>query len=165
MIKTKSINVLNLCVPCHNHCKYCLLSYNGELLGIDYDRSIKYAKGFYEWIKNNRPDIEFIYYFGYSMEHPNLIEAIKFMQEINSPMGEFLQLNGMKMRSKDELYIFLSELKSVGIKLIDFTFYGLEEYHDAFSGRAGDYNLMINSLNIALEIGIDAKSRKPTSRR
>lgn len=154
MIKTKSINVLNLCVPCHNHCKYCLLSYNGKLLGIDYERSIKYAKGFYEWIKNNRPDIEFIYYFGYSMDHPNLIEVIKFMQTIKSPMGEFLQLNGMKMRSKDELYIFMNELKSVGIKLIDFTFYGLNEYHDSFSGRKGDFNLMLNSLNVALDIGI-----------
>ena len=31
------------------------------------------------------------------MEHPKLLEAIKFMQETNSPGGEFLQFDGMKM--------------------------------------------------------------------
>lgn len=154
MIKTKSINVFNLCVPCYNRCKYCLLSYNGNTLGIDYDRSITYAKGFYNWIKDNHPEIDFTYYFGYSMEHPKLIDAIKFMQEINSPMGEFLQMDGLKMRSNDQLYSFLNDIKNAGIKLLDFTFYGNREYHDKFAGRIGDYNLMINSINIALELGI-----------
>ena len=47
MITTKSINILNLCVPCYNYCKYCLLSWDGKCLGIDYDRSVEYAKKFY----------------------------------------------------------------------------------------------------------------------
>lgn len=157
MMETRSINILNLCVPCYNHCKYCLLSWDRECLGIDYDRSVKYARKFYEWLIENNKAIEFVYYFGYSMEHPKLLDAIKFMQETNSPGGEFLQFDGMKMRPEKELYDLMQSLKVVGIKLIDFTFYGTKEYHDAFAGRKGDFELMMNSLEIALEVGINVE--------
>ena len=62
-----------------------------------------YAREFYDWLKMSNKDINFTYYFGYSMDHPDLPNAIKFMQETNSPGGEFLQFDGMKMRTRDEL--------------------------------------------------------------
>ena len=161
---TKSINILNLNVPCYCHCRYCLLEWNGKTLGIDYDRSVRYAKSFYKWLKENRSDLKFTYYFGYSMEHPKLLEAIKFMQETNSPGGEFLQLNGMKERTNEELVNFLTEIKSSGIKLIDLTFYGLEHYHDKFAGRYGDYKLMMNTLEIALSIGLNVEIGIPVTK-
>ena len=161
---TKSINILNLNIPCHCHCRYCLLEWNGKTIGVDYDRSVNYAKSFYKWLKENRPDLGFTYYFGYSMEHPKLFEAIKFMQETNSPGGEFLQFDGMKERTKDELVEFLSNIKSSGIKLIDLTFYGLEEYHDKFAARQGDYNLMMNTLEVALNLGLNVEVGIPVTK-
>lgn len=156
-METKSINILNLNVPCHCYCRYCLLEWNGKTIGLDYDRSINYANSFYNWMKQNRPDLGFTYYFGYSMEHPKLFEAIKFMQETNSPGGEFLQFNGMKERNNDELIDFLTKIKKAGIKLIDLTFYGLETFHDKFAGRQGDYNLMINTLDVAISLGLNVE--------
>lgn len=163
-MKTISINILNLCVPCYNHCKYCLLSWNGKCLGIEYARSVEYARNFYNWLKITHPEINFIYYFGYSMEHPDLPDAIKFMQETNSPGGEFLQFDGMKMRSKAELHKLLENIKTLGIRLIDFTFYGTQEYHDRFAGRNGDFKLMMNSLEIALEKGLNAEVGIPITK-
>ena len=116
-MKTTSLNILNLCVRCYNHCKYCLLSWDGKCLGIDYARSVEYARNFYNWIKSTHPDINFVYYFGYSMDHPDLPEAIKFMQETNSPGGEFIQFDGMKMRTREELHELLGSIKELGIKL------------------------------------------------
>ena len=150
-MKTTSINILNLCVPCYNHCRYCLLSWNGKCLGIEYTRSVEYARNFYNWLKIAHPEIKFVYYFGYSMEHPDLPEAIKFMQETNSPGGEFLQFDGMKMRTRAQLHELLENIRTLGIKLINFTFYGTQQYHDRFAGRKGDFELMMNSLEIALE--------------
>ena len=164
MITTQSINIMNLCIPCHNYCKYCLLSWNGKCEGIDYQRSVNYAKKFYEWLKENYKEINFMYYFGYSMEHPHLLKAIQFMQETNSPGGEFLQFDGMKMRTNEELSILFNNLKEAGIKLIDFTFYGTKEYHDKFAGRSGDYDLMIRSLKIALEIGLNVQVGIPVTK-
>ena len=154
---TKSINVQNLCVPCYNFCKYCLLSWDGKTIGIDYKRSLNYAKNFYDWLKKNKPDIKFSYSFGYSMEHPDLFNAINFMQKTNSPGGEFLQFDGMKKRNNTELKNFLFQLKSAGIKLINLTFYGNETFHDKFANRQGDYALMLNTFNIALEIGLEVE--------
>ena len=150
-MRTTSLNILNLCVPCYNHCKYCLLSWDGKCIGIEHARGVEYARNFYIWIQNNHPEINFVYYFGYSMDHPNLPEAIKFMQETNSPGGEFLQFDGMRMRTKAELHQLLGNIKELGIKLIDFTFYGTKDYHDRFAGRKGDFELMMNSLEIALQ--------------
>lgn len=164
MVKTKSINIQNLCIPCYNHCKYCLLSWSGKCLGIDYDRSVRYAKAFYEWLKKEHSEIDFMYSFGYSMEHPKLIESIKFMQETGSPSGEFLQLDGMKMRSKTELQDLFENLKAAGIKLVDFTFYGTKDYHDKFAGRQGDFEFMMNSLESALQYGIEAEVGIPVTK-
>lgn len=154
-MKTTSINVMNLCVPCENRCRYCLLAYCGTVNGVDYKRSEVYAKRFYEWLWDNRPELSFLFGFGYSMEHPNLLEAIDFCQSIGSATGEFLQFDGMKFRTDPELETLLHQLKDHGIKLIDLTFYGTEDYHDRFAARKGDYDLMMRTLATANRVGLD----------
>lgn len=163
-MKTISLNVLNLCVRCYNYCKYCLLSWDGRCLGIDYERSVAYARKFYEWLRNNHEEIDFTYYFGYSMEHPNLLEAIDFMRETGSPGGEFLQFDGMKTRTREELEDLFVSIKEKGIKLIDFTFYGTKEFHNKFAGRKGDFELMMNSLEVALEKGLNVEVGIPITK-
>ena len=154
-MKTVSINVMNLCVPCENRCRYCLLSYDGKITGADYKRSEAYAKRFYEWLKENRPNLSFLFGFGYSMEHPKLLDAIDFCRSIGSATGEFLQFDGMKFRTVEELEVLLRQLQMHGIKLIDMTFYGIENYHDCFAARTGDFRLMMNTLAQANKIGLD----------
>ena len=163
-MKTTSLNILNLCVRCYNHCKYCLLSWDGKCLGIEYERSVVYARKFYNWLKNTHKDIHFTYYFGYSMDHPDLPNAIKFMQETNSPSGEFLQFDGMKMRTKAELDSLFTIIAELGVKLIDFTFYGTKEYHDQFAGRKGDFALMMDSMEIALDKGLNVEVGIPITK-
>lgn len=163
-MKTTSLNILNLCVPCYNHCKYCLLSWDGECLGIEYERSVAYARKFYDWLKEFHKDINFTYYFGYSMDHPDLPNAIRFLQETNSPGGEFLQFDGMQMRTREELDALLTRIADLGVKLIDFTFYGTKEYHDKFAGRKGDFELMMDSMEIALEKGLNVEVGIPITK-
>ncbi len=162
-LRTVSINVMNLCVPCENRCRYCLLSYDGKTHGVDYKRSAAYAKRFYEWLRDNRSDLSFLFGFGYSMEHPKLLEAIDFCRSIGSATGEFLQFDGMKFRTDEELEYLLSELKNHGIKLIDLTFYGTESYHDRFAARAGDYWLMLRTLAKANEVGLNVTVSIPVT--
>ena len=155
-MRTVSINVMNLCVPCQNRCRYCLLSYDGKTHGVDYKRSQAYAKRFYEWLEEKRPDLSFLFGFGYSMEHPDLLGAIDFCRSIGSATGEFLQFDGMKFRTDEELELLLRQLQAHGIRLIDLTFYGTERYHDRFAARAGDYRLMMRTLEKANRVGLDA---------
>lgn len=162
-MKTVSINVMNLCVPCENRCRYCLLSYDGKLGGVDYKRSEDYAKRFYEWLRENRPELSFLFGFGYSMEHPNLLDAVDFCRSIGSPAGEFLQFDGMKLRTDAELNALLRQLKNHGIQLIDLTFYGTESYHDRFAARTGDYRLMMRTLAQANAVGLDVAVSIPVT--
>ena len=155
-MKTTSINVMNLCVPCECHCRYCLLSWSNRLLGIDYERSVAYASRFYEWIKKNRPDLQYAFYFGYSMEHPKLLESIDFMRSVESPGGEMLQFDGMKFRNNEEIRALLTGIMEHGIKHINMTIYGTEEYHDRFAARKGDFRYLIRILAIANELGLPA---------
>ena len=153
-MKTVSINICNLCVPCENRCRYCLLSWDGKLRGVDYERSAAYAKRFYDSLKENRPDLSFAFYFGYSMEHPKLPETVDFLREICSPGGQFLQFDGMKMRNDRQIQELLTDLKAHGIEVIDLTFYGTREYHDRFAARQGDFDYMLRILEIANTIGL-----------
>jgi len=153
-LKTVSINVCNLCVPCENRCRYCLLSWDGKLLGVEYERSRHYAERFYNWIQKNRRDLSFVYYFGYSMEHPNLLDAIDFANQIGSPTGKFLQFDGMKFRDSGEIHKLLTDVKSHGVSLIDLTFYGTQAYHDKFAARHGDFDYLIEILSHANGIGL-----------
>ena len=154
---TKTIQLFNLCVPCGCFCKHCLLSYDGKIVGVDYYRGLNYAKGFNHWLKEFHKDINFTYYFGYSMDTKNLIDSIDDLKELNSAMSSFLQLNGIKIRNKNELKDYLLDLKNHGIKLIDLTFYGIKETHDKFAGRKNDYEYLLSILDIANEIGLDTE--------
>ena len=160
-MKTVSVNVMNLCVPCENRCRYCLLSYDGKIYGADYRRSEAYAKRFYQWLQENRPDLSFLFGFGYSMEHPHLLEAISFCRSIGSATGEFLQLDGIKFRDDAQLYALFASLKDSGIQQTNLTFYGTEQYHDHFAARSGDYGYMLRMLRIANDIGLPASVGVP----
>ena len=157
-MRTVSINVSNLCIPCYNRCRYCLLSWDGKTIGVDYPRSEAYARKFYNWLQENRPELNFAFYFGYSMEHPHLLESIDFLREIGSPGGEFLQFDGMKFRKDEEIRELLLNLKARGIKLIDLTFYGTEAYHDQFAARPGDFDYLLRILRIANEVNLDVNA-------
>lgn len=163
-MKTTSVNIMNLCVPCENRCRYCLLSWDGKLPGADYEQSVSYAKRFYEWMKENRPEVALTFGVGYSMEHPRLLEAIDFMNETGSPTGKFLQLDGMKFRTAPELRAFLSGVQAHGVELIDLTFYGTREYHDRFAARKGDFDFMMAILRQAGEIGLKVEVGIPLTR-
>ena len=160
-MKTTSVSVMNLCVPCHCHCRYCLLQWSGQTTGIDYARSEAYARRAHAWMKKNRPETFFSFYFGYSMEHPQLCTVIDFLRSIGSPGGEFLQFDGMAFRSDAELHSLLLDLQAHGIRLIDLTFYGARDYHDRFAGRTGDFDYMLRVLRCANDIGLNVQVGVP----
>lgn len=157
-MKTVSINICNLCIPCQCHCKYCLLSWKGSTSGVPYLRSEDYARRIYEEIKRDKKDLGFSFYCGYSMEHPNIEQMLAFARETGSSAASFLQLNGMKMRDDRELGAYLKNLHNQGIRVIDLTFYGMGESHDRFAGRKGDFDYLLRIMKAAngAEIAVTA---------
>ena len=163
-MQTVSINVQTLCVPCSNRCRYCLLSYDGQLSGAPYERSRAYAAHFHSWLREKRPDLNFAFYWGYSMEHPQLLDAIDFAASIGSPTAEFLQFDGMAFRTESQLPELLQGIRAHGVKLIDLTFYGTKQYHDRFAARRGDFDYMMAILSTANRVGLNVQVGIPVTK-
>lgn len=142
-MRTRSINLQTLCVPCGCHCRYCLLSWDNHPAGADYERSKEYARQFHRYITEVHPEIDFHFTFGYCMEHPTLFEELDFLNEIGSVQGHFLQLDGIQFRTEADADALMEGLVSHGVKAVNFTFYGLRSYHDRFAARKGDFEHLL----------------------
>jgi sulfatase maturation enzyme AslB (radical SAM superfamily) len=162
-MKTESIMVQNLCVPCGCRCRYCLLSWDGKPVGVSWEQGIEFGKRFITEAKELRPDLTYTYAFGYSMEHPHLQEAIQFLKEIGSPQAELLQCDGMKIRDEKACREFTAMLAGEGVKLLNFTFYGIQDYHNSFAGRPGDFEGMLRMIKAATEAGLEVSAGIPVT--
>ena len=160
-METKSVMLQTLCVPCACRCRYCLLQWDGKTVGADYDRSKKLAERFYAWIRQERPELTFHFSFGYSMEHPCLLEAIDFMNRIGSVSGKLLQCDGLAFREEGALKDWLAGVKDHGVEGLNFTFYGTEAYHDRFAGRKGDHAHLLRMVSQAARMGLNVSAIVP----
>lgn len=163
-MKTISVGVENLCVPCGCKCRYCLLSYDGKPVGVDYGRGKRFAENFFDGLAQVKPDLRRFFYIGYCMDAPMLTDYIKFCQSIGSPSGEFLQLNGLSVRSAEKTERFIDGIARAGIKTVDLTFYGSEEYHDKFCARSGDFAFLLQLASSAGRAGIEVRASIPIVR-
>ena len=155
-IKTVSLSIENLCVPCHCRCRHCLLGYDGAAAGAGYRRGKNLA-----WRIALESPVKFHYYIGFCMDTPELLDYISFCREIDSPGGRFLRMNGFAGRSREEMEALMGQIRDAGTELIDLTFYGLPDYHDSFAGRAGDFELLLNMLKAANAVQLPAHISAP----
>ena len=160
-MKTESILLQNLCVPCGCRCRYCLLSWDGKTAGVPWEQGAEYALRFRKWLAEARPELGFQFAFGYSMEHPQLREALRFLRRIGSPQAEYLQCDGMKLRDEESCRALTEMLAEEGVRQLNFTCYGLSVYHDRFAGRQGDFALLLRMMRAALETGIGVSAGIP----
>ena len=163
-MKTESVLLNNLCVPCACRCRYCLLSWDGKPVGVPWERGNAFAVKFKEGLNKTRPELSFGYSFGYSMEHPNLREALRFLRSIGSPQAEYLQCDGMRMRDVSECRELAAMLKEEGVKRLNFTVYGEREYHDRFAARRGDFELVLRMMSAAERAGLEVSAGIPITK-
>ena len=163
-MKTVSFSIANYCVPCHAHCRYCLLSSCGQTSGVDYRRSEAFAHRVLTELAEKRPDISGSFYIGYCMDTADLRDYIRFSRDHQSPGAGFLQMNGFGFRETTELSFMMQRIREEGVQLIDLTFYGTEEYHDRFAGRKGDFRFVLQMVSAAIRSGLPVNISIPMLR-
>ena len=163
-MKTESILLLTLCVPCGCRCRYCLLSWDGHCTGADWERSAALARRMADWLHKERPELRFHFSFGYSMEHPRLPEALELLRELDSVQADFLQCDGLRIRDERETAAFVGMLRGHGVRALNFTYYGTEDYHDRFAGRKGDFAWMQRLRRAARAAGLETAVGIPLTR-
>ena len=50
-MKTESVLLQTLCVPCASRCRYCLLCWDGRPVGAPWEQSAAFAKTFADWMR------------------------------------------------------------------------------------------------------------------
>ena len=163
-MKTESILLQTLCVPCGCHCRYCLLSWDGHCPGAAWERSAALARRMAEWLRKERPELRFHFSFGYSMEHPQLPEALDLLRALDSVQAEYLQCDGLRIRDARETVAFVEMLREHGVRALNFTYYGAEDYHDRFAGRKGDFAWMQRLRAAARAAGLETSVGVPLTR-
>ena len=148
-MKTESVLVSNLCVPCACRCRHCLLSWDGRPAGVSWERGAEFARRFRERLQAQAPALRFGCSFGYAMEPPDWHAALSLLRALGSPQAEFLQCGGMRMRGAAACADLTRLLAAEGVKRLNFTFYGTAEYHDRFAGRRGDFDLLTRMISAA----------------
>ena len=163
-MKTTSFWIANYCVPCHAFCRYCLLASCGKATSVDYKAGEALAGRIMREMKDARPDLVCGYYLGYCMDTPDLPEFLSFSREHQAPAAKFLQMNGFAFREDQKLAELMKSIRENGVELIDLTFYGMEEYHDRFAGRKGDFRFLLRMLEEAGKAGLQVNVSIPLIR-
>lgn len=149
-MKTISIMIQSLCVPCFNHCRHCLLQWDGKVHGVSWKR----AEAFTERFQREVNDLRSALYFGCSMDHPDMREALRFLRRTGSPAASFLQCDGMRMRNEAECAQWVNMVKEEGVTDLNFTVYGQEAYHDAFAERSEDHAYLLRLMKTGIKAGL-----------
>lgn len=163
-MKTVSFGIADYCVPCHAHCRYCLLSYQGQMTGAEYHDGAAFAHRVLSELSKTAPDLSGYFYVGYCMDMPDLAGYIRFSGEHHSPGAKFLQMNGFAFLSDAKLSALMQMIRENGVELIDLTFYGTEAYHDRFAGRKGDFGFLLRMLTAAERAGLPVNVSVPVLR-
>ena len=163
-METEAIMLQTLCVPCGCRCRYCLLSWDGNCRGTDWERSAALARRMRAWMRQEHSAVRFHFSFGYSMEHPRLAEALDFLRELDSVQASILQCDGLRPRDEHETRDFVNLLREHGVQTLNFTFYGLTAYHDRFAGRKGDFAWMLSLRKAAREAGMQTTAGMPLTK-
>ncbi len=154
-MKTVSVGVQNLCAPCHCACRYCLLRSDKTAPdGVDYFRGKKIAEKLVEWAKAEGIAPLPYYYVPYCADYPELADTIAFNRSVGFAGADFLQCNGIALRDAAGLDEFLRTIRDAGVKAIDTTFFGTEDFHDRFAARPGDYRFLLGLAQAAARHGL-----------
>jgi MoaA/NifB/PqqE/SkfB family radical SAM enzyme len=156
VMNNKDLTILNLNTACSCACKYCFFRSCKKANGIDYEYGKKIAHAFNKWRKEKSlNDFSLSYTIGYCSDYKQLKDNIELNKSFNFIGAPYLQINGIGLKTDEELTKYFKEIKDAGIKHIDTTFFGLPNFHNSFVSRENDFSHLINILEASNHFDIN----------
>jgi len=156
-LKDTGLMILNHNVPCSCACRHCFFQSNKKAEhGVPYEQGERIALAFSEWQKSQQHSSDFpiSYAISHCADYPELASNIELNRRLNGVSHQFLQINGIRLMEKPYLSAYLHAAKSAGVTHVDTTFYGLQEYHDNFAARKGDFHYLLDILAEVVALGM-----------
>jgi len=126
-------------------------------VSVSYERARHIAERFIAWaqgVPGCELRVEFGIGFSYDIELPKLIDYISFRRDNDMGGWDYLPLNGLGLRTREELAHLLASLQSVGLRMANLSFYGTRESHDSFARRRGDFEYLLLMAQVMAELGL-----------
>ena len=158
-LKEDKFHVRAFFAKCDCNCRFCCLgsfSKNKMISFEDYEKVMKkfscVEKDYHMRLRS------FIYN---CPEHPYLKRQIQLYNSLPMVPEEYTQLdlNGTSMKSDIEIGVWLDELINAGVKKVAFSWFGLNDTHDAFVRRKGYFSYLETCAKKAHEKGIPVMSK------
>ena len=145
-------------VPCACRCRHCCLG-GGPWApaSLRYERAKRIANRFLQWAGTGAGvgfRVEFGVGFSYNLETPQLLDYVGFRRAHDMAGWDYLPLNGLRLKGRDELCQLLTALADAGIRLVNLSFYGLGKTHDEWARRRGDFAYLMRMAEVAAECGL-----------
>lgn len=146
-------------IPCVCRCRHCLLS-NGERTApkVSYQRAKAVAERFIWWSASQGDSgipIRFGIGSSYETDSETLIDYTSFRQANNMDGWDYLPLNGLRKRSREDIRRYLLPIRDAGLRVVNLSFHGCRESHDSFAGRSVDFDYLITMAEVMAELGIE----------
>lgn len=155
--------------PCANRCRHCYLN-AGErrVTSVSYKRAKGIAQRFCDWAKRfDEPGQHVNLTVGESLEHSPaiLVDSMLFRRDHGMQGWDFLNVNGLRYRTRSELVSLYGSLKEAGARLVNLSWHGYADAHDDYAGRKGEFDYLLLMAEVIAELGLQRSDtvllRKP----
>jgi hypothetical protein len=140
----KGLDIENMKATCSCMCKHCFYCTEKRATGVKYSIGEELTQRFDKWRKNNgMHDFDLCYTVGHSFDYPELIDNLNFNKSIGSLSSQYLFINGIREYNNIQINDFLDRVYTAGVRYVNFTFLGMQQYHDRFANRENDFNYLM----------------------
>ena len=150
---TLTINV----APCAHICRYCLCSSaSRRRTTLSLSRFEALVHRFHDWAETSGADApEIVSFIGPSFDYDTeTLETVKRLRARRGWSFDILNLGGQRFRDHEILRSWLDERQRAGIIGFHASFAGSEDIHDAWNGRAGDFDYQVKILRLGAARGM-----------
>ncbi len=141
-------------LPCAHICRYCCIGDRGGPQ-FPFDRWLRFTDRLVVWGQETGLRIHPGFFPSYNFDVQTFVATKEWWERRMGGKFHWISLGGLKMRSDDEMRRWLTELQQHGLEGLSATFVGHGDVHDRWNGRRGDFDFMMRTIRLALELGLE----------
>jgi len=162
----RKIKIDGLCLHanatrCYNHCRYCQLV-SPRPIPARFDRYEALVNRFIEWQEADSSRADFGIWPWYGNSYDSSAEVREGIVRIAHRKGQdhkVVLLGGINHRKPAEMREWLELHRQLGIDTVVASFAGHGKIHDHWNGRQGNYQFFLDSLRVAVDMGMKLQER------
>lgn len=152
-----SFTINGYIASCHCKCDHCLLcSGDNKISKVNFEDLKKLALKFKGLEKKYGFYAQLCVY--NCSEYEDLSQEIEVNKQLSNPYAGFENLNGTKVRKGSELKQWVQNLKEIGVKKVNFSWFGDRDFNDKFVHRKGYFDYLLSLSKEVSKVGIPRDS-------